>query len=396
VELKRYLQLVLSRWKIIVIATVTATLLSAVFVWQQDSVYESSGTYVVRPRDLETDEVVRATDALNRGAEINSTYARIARSDAVNDRARSVLRSDGLSTSGLSVTATVLPGTNIIQIGASGPDPDVVAVFADAIGQETSAYLEELDEVFLLVQLDAPTTPKSAESSNGMLTMFLAMVLGAGVGATIAFAADYLDEEPPRMTMNITDGVTGAHTEDYFRFRLVQEMSRCDIPPDRRDRSKKATDAVAPRWKRDGPSKRDVAARPALVPNEKRSAPADTPITSFFSLAVMTIRLGKALANGSQAEIGPLDLRDAAQALLPQLRMEDVLAYLGDNTFAVILPDVRRKEAEKLILEWSDALPAIPRHGGDESSLFASVDTCDCDAEGLVGGTESLRIARGV
>ena len=141
--------------------TIATILFTLAFVSGQSNTFESTGTWVVRPREGESGEVVRATDALNRGVEINSTYARIARSDVIKGRAKEDLISNGVPTSGLSVVARVVPGTNIIEIGAKGHDPVAVTAYASAVGDQTAEYLDETGEVFQLQLLDAPEEPKN-------------------------------------------------------------------------------------------------------------------------------------------------------------------------------------------------------------------------------------------
>ncbi|HEY5651949.1 MAG TPA: hypothetical protein VIW46_10905, partial [Acidimicrobiia bacterium] len=109
-ELRRYLDLIRTHWGVVVLAFSVTVGLTTILVVQQPWVYQSEGTFVVRPRTVEADEIVRAFDTLNRGVEINATYAAIAKSDLVKQRARDAV---GSSTQGLNIGADIVTGTNM-------------------------------------------------------------------------------------------------------------------------------------------------------------------------------------------------------------------------------------------------------------------------------------------
>ncbi len=346
---------------VVALATVAATFY---FVSGQSATYESDGTFIVRPRVLDPEEAVRATDALNRGVEINSTFARIARSDIVKARAKDDLREAGLPTSGLSVRSEVLPGTNIIEIGATGDDPDVVAAYATTIGEETSAYLDEIGEIYVLQQLDAPEAPDEPTASSDTFTLIVGAVFGLGAGAALAFAAAYLGEQSDPTAMAIWDETTGAYTEDYFRHRLLQEMSRCNISTDMRAR---------PEPKR----RRNIA-------------------YGAFTVGLLTIHTSDERTNGSEPGPTPDDLHEAAHFLQPHLRVEDVFAYLGDNTFGVIFPDLPVEPARDVLTLWTAHIAAAASSRDGANPVNATVRVCECDGKGFLGDAETIKLANAV
>ena len=174
-ELRRYLDLIRTHWGVVVLAFSVTVGLTTVLVVQQPWVYQSEGTFVVRPRTVEADEIVRAFDTLNRGVEINATYAAIAKSDLVKQRARDAV---GSSTRGMSIGADIVTGTNMIRISVTGTDPELVHAFAQAVGDETERYVFELDDAFVLESLDEPDTPDRPVGPNMALTIGVVVVFG--------------------------------------------------------------------------------------------------------------------------------------------------------------------------------------------------------------------------
>ena len=99
--------------------------------------YESTGTYIVRPRTDTATSSIQATANLNDTAQIDKTFARIAESDLIVDRAWASLGSDG-STISDEVHASVTPSANILSISARTSQESVSRDLATAVGTETA------------------------------------------------------------------------------------------------------------------------------------------------------------------------------------------------------------------------------------------------------------------
>lgn len=198
-ELKAYLEIVKKRWVVAVIGLLATIAFTAFVASGQEPSYESTGTYVVRPRPVADGDTVRAIDTLVRGVEINSTFASIASSDLIKAQARDRV-GDAVDTSGLKTSGKVVTGTNIIELSVSGGDPEAVYALAVAIGEETISYVAELDDTFELAPLDAPRLPKNPVGPNTALTIatgaFLGLLLGAGLAVGMELLTKRPDPEP--------------------------------------------------------------------------------------------------------------------------------------------------------------------------------------------------------
>jgi capsular polysaccharide biosynthesis protein len=188
-ELTYYLRVVGRHWLVAVVGLALTIALTAAFVQRQPFVYQSTGTMVVRPRPVNTDDGVRAIDALTRGVEISSTYATIARSDLIRDRAKANI-SPELNTSGTSVSSEVVTSTSILEVSVTGGDPDVVHALADEITTQTVAYVGDLQTVFELQIIDEPQLPNDPIAPNRPLMLATGAGLGVIVGVLFALIAE--------------------------------------------------------------------------------------------------------------------------------------------------------------------------------------------------------------
>jgi len=354
VELRRYLQIIRAWWWLVLIAFVVTAGATLALVLPQPPVYESKGTFVVRPRSLDSEEVVNAFDTLIRGVEINATYAVIARSDLIRSRAEERVGPE-VSTSDLSVDAEVVTGTNIVSISVRGLDREAAQAFAEAVGAETVAYVVELNDAYQLDPLDPPTSPASPAGPNKRLTLALGLMFGAALGVGLALLAEYLRggktpsssvEREEASVFNVIDGQTDVYNEPFFRIRLRQEISRA---------------------KRTGRS---------------------------FSFAVLHV--APSSDDGSLLSRDPAsrDRHRVAEGLKEALHEEDVLASLDDGTFALLLPEMPVSEAQELAVDMEGELQARIDGDGNGSGPRISIGVCEYCDPAFLGDPEAERVAR--
>lgn len=191
-ELMRYIRIVIRhRWIALFVFVLTFGAV-ALFSFSQESFYESSSTFVVRPRVVESSDVIRAIDTLARGVEINATYAAIARSDQIQRKAEEHFDSDEIPDVN-SISAEVLTGTNIIEITVTGPDPEGVQAMAEALGNETVAFVNDLGDIFQLNPLDSPRVPRNPAGPNRLLTLIVGVVAATTLAVGFSVMAETLD-----------------------------------------------------------------------------------------------------------------------------------------------------------------------------------------------------------
>lgn len=314
-ELRTYVQVVIRKWWIILLLSTITILATYVMSKQEIPIYESTTTFVMRPRLSETaaekKEFVEAVDTLSRRIEINTTYAEVAKSQIVKENAIERLNLSSTERKGLSTSSKVVPSTNVLEITARGPDPVIVRDFADAVSVETRTYISNLYDIFELEPLDRANLPTNPINANMTLNVTVGAILGLLLGVTVAFLTEnLLDNKEVSPAFDIIDHESGMYNEAYLRHRLQQEMSR---------------------------SKRNK-----------------------YELSLALMKVTGFTTNGMLSNIPEQTWREIVILIGSKLRDEDVLTRFNDTTFALLLPDTPGQVADKLLNELRVAVTLMP------------------------------------
>lgn len=292
------------RWWLLIVPLLITVLLTYVLTSRITKIYETSSTYVIRPRSelILDDEFVKALDTVSRRIEINTTFAEVAKSDLIKDAAIAQLDLSKEERQKLSASASVLAGTNILEISAQGKDPELVRDFAIAVGVETVNYVSSLYDVFELEPLDHATVPEQPSSPNMLVNLLFAVIIGVAIGVGLVYGSRYLNRhQEDHEGINIIDLETGAYTKSYFNKRVHQEMSRAS----------------------------------------QRSTP--------FSISLIKLKLDDwAMEEVTQPE-WENEMKSLKPFFDPYLRDEDILARYEFDTFSILLPNSGEESALKLM-----------------------------------------------
>jgi capsular polysaccharide biosynthesis protein len=243
-DLFNYLQVMRKRWLFTAIGFLLTVGLTVAFVDRQPSVYEAKGTFVIRPRTVSADDDLRAIDTLTRGVEIPSTFATVARSEVVRDRAEQRLDA-AIDTSGLSVSSEVVTSTNILEITVRGGDPQAVHALAAAVGDETIVYVADLQRVYDLRALDAPHVPDDPVAPNRPLIIGTGVAFGLGVGIVFALLAEgYARRPKPRQfAAQLSDALQTGRSFSH-RYGPIDTTQEEDVPKRSRPANGHASDTT--------------------------------------------------------------------------------------------------------------------------------------------------------
>ncbi len=332
-ELNSYFRIILKRWWAILIGLSVAAAATVVWTNRQVPVYESKATFVLRPRSSTLvlgDEFVKALDMVSRRVEINTTFAEVATSRLIKQQAIQALGFESSQTRGLTVSAGVVGGTNVLTITVEGASPSVVQQFCDTVGAETLNYVSELYDVFELQPLDPASLPSRPIRPNLGLNLligsFLGLVLGLGLALLVEFIrTPYVEND----TFNIIDRETGAYNKSYFTLRLWQEMLRA----------------------------------------KRNKYP--------LSLGLIKVEFdGEDFSNRERIEA----MRVFKVLTENQVREDDILACIDGNTFAVLFPFMHNDKAKLFVTEMKNKYVSVARdvlsiNGGTRIRSYSSVVT---------------------
>jgi len=302
-EVKAYFRFFLRKWKTILFFFAVTLIAAAVFTFNITPVYEATTTYIVRLSALAADDrtAISALDTLSNRVEIAATYARVAKSRLIRDRAAQELGLASSNSSNLTVFTQILAGTNVLEITVQGSDPDIVRDYANTLGEQSVLYVQNLYEVYALEILDEAELPKKPikpDVTNNLM-------LGGGFGLLLGFAYVLLGEYlraplESKAGFNILDEKTGIYNRRFFNLRLHQEMNRA-----RRNEG-------------------------------------------ILSVALISIDHRRLLDVGSgQARASAM--RSVVSMFGKNLRDEDVMAPFSDMELALLLPDMDGKSAKAVV-----------------------------------------------
>jgi len=226
-ELKRYLQIILNWWWLVLVAMITVMISTIIFTYISIPQYESVVRLVVSPSALtltDLSELRATTTALDKPIVAN-TYAEIGQSPTIIDAAWTQL---GLTLDkDYEVISSVLPETSIVMIMVTGPDPVLVQQLATTVTDQTLIQVAKLYEVYDLTLLDPAALPTRPVTPNKPLNFAVGGALALAFGIMAAFLAEYLKTPMEQVEqLSIVNPKTGAYKESYLMRRLQGEMSR--------------------------------------------------------------------------------------------------------------------------------------------------------------------------
>lgn len=329
-ELRVYLNILLKKWWIVLPTFLITLTAGIVFTYSQTPIYRATATYVVAPSPSFGDvkSFASGLDLLGRRDEIATTFAEIASSRSVKEQAMNSISLD--SGSQYAVVSKLRAGTNIIEFSVEGPNPTVTHDLANAVGTITEEYVKGSYEAFILRSLDEATIPRSPISPNKSLNLTLIVILGLVLGGGLAYLSAYLDMPAiSKESLDILDSETGVYNKDYFLRRLSNEMVRA-----------------------------------------KRNR---------YPLSVSLMRIDNLdMLKGNGSVKASADILRQVAALSKQfLREEDIVAYLGDNTFGVLLPDMTGENAKAVMEYLQTRVGLVP--------LQSVTDGVKLNLKGMVG-----------
>jgi diguanylate cyclase (GGDEF)-like protein len=229
-EIRLYLQMLLRGWWIILLAALVALTASLGASYLAVPQYQATARFIINPGATLTAsaDVVRSLDTLDRPS-VAATYVEVMNSQRILTDSLVGLNLDPAdpSLAAYNVQAIVLPSSSVLQLTVIGPNPNVAAALANAIGNQSINYAKRVNSVYNMEFLDTAVPETTPISPLPVRDASLALVLGILGGAMLAILSEQVRmpiESLRRRTL--IDQASSAFTRRYFQSRLEEEQAR--------------------------------------------------------------------------------------------------------------------------------------------------------------------------
>jgi diguanylate cyclase (GGDEF)-like protein len=346
-ELREYIRIILKHVRLVVLFTLVSFTITMLVSYEQTPVFESVSTYVTR---LETgggfDAFVYGMDTLAGRTTIVNTYCDVMESGDVRLAAYEMLNLDPQAEflKDFVVDCTVLPTSTVFTIKVEGTIPAVVQGLNQAVGLAGIERSNSLYPVFRVVPLDVVTFNPDPISPNYLFNGVLGASLGVLVSITVVLLLEYLRSPQEKLdALSIYDTRLNVYNNRYMQRRLQEEINRARMQ-----------------------NRLMALAMVTLVPDE-----------DYMLLA---------------EEDQELLLRAAATRLRDNLRETDIIAYRGDQTFLVLMPETSEQSALQVIRKLHDDMRGKPVASDRYISNFTAVTGLIENNGGILDAKESQNL----
>lgn len=227
-ELRLYIQMLQRGWWIVLLTALSALAIALVTTFLATPIYQASARFIVSPNASLSRgvDVVNSLEALDKRS-IVTTYAEVLNSDNIY---RQTLATYGLSPDQMndySYTTVVLPDTSVLELSVEGPNPAVVALLANSIGQQAISYVRGLNQVYEINVLDPAQEPTDPIRPQPLRDLSLAFALGIIVGAVLAIVrAQLIAPIEAFLQRSTMDEESGASNRRHFESTLEESVTR--------------------------------------------------------------------------------------------------------------------------------------------------------------------------
>ena len=193
ISISEIIDAVKKRWKIIVLTTVLATVVSGIFSFFVISpTYEASTKIFIGKEGAES-EGYNSSD-VSMYQNLIKTYSELIKTKDLVNKAINNSEYDLSVNSVLNgITVNTLTGTQILQISYQSKSPSIAKNILESITNEFITKAEELVPNGNVKILESVELPKNPVAPNKTMNIAIAFILGMMVGFGIVFLLEYLD-----------------------------------------------------------------------------------------------------------------------------------------------------------------------------------------------------------
>ena len=192
ISIEEIFEVLKKRWKMIALITIVATVISGVFSFFIDPVYEAS-TKLFVGKEENSEEVYNSNDI--------AMYQKLLKTYSETIKTRDLLTSAikdskyDLEVGAVSSALTVVPvaDTQILQIKYQSKDPKEAEIVLKAISNNFIKTAKELVPNGNVRTIEAVEMPEKPVSPNKKMNIAIAFLLGLMVSVGLVFLLEYLD-----------------------------------------------------------------------------------------------------------------------------------------------------------------------------------------------------------
>lgn len=226
-EVQLYFRMLLRNWWLILLTAVVALAVSLTISYLAIPQFNAVARFIIVPSSSLTSgaDVVRSLDTLDRRSVV-ATYAEVMNSSRILENAANFLNLDATAIlKDYSIRAVDLPDSSVLELTVSGPNPQLAAQLANAIGFQSITFTRSLNLIYELNFLDTAIPPELPFSPEPLRDGAVAVFLGLAVGAILAVLSEQIRVpiEAYRQRLRI-DNETGIYNANYFTRLLEQEV----------------------------------------------------------------------------------------------------------------------------------------------------------------------------
>jgi diguanylate cyclase (GGDEF)-like protein len=224
-EIKLYLKMLQNSWWVVVLTALSATLAALIAAYFTEPIYSSSARYILSPNPAYIGgdvnyNLIYSLDTLDKRS-IVTTYAEVLNSPRLYSETVVSLKLLESELTSYTHAAVVFPETNIIDFTITGPDPELVALLTNSMGQQGVAYVENIYPVYDMGLLDPATVPVEPISPKPWRDAGVAFVVGSALGVGLALLTELIRSPITNfMKQRKIDDVSLALKRDAFQDTL--------------------------------------------------------------------------------------------------------------------------------------------------------------------------------
>lgn len=223
-----YLRMIQKGWWIIVLAVLASMNVTLIMDLFSTPVYEATTRMIVLPNpdSFAGKDFVSSLSSLDNSS-IVTTYADVFDSEFNQQAFVSTLNLTDAEIEDYTQSTVILPDSNVMEIYVTGPNPDIVAQWANGVARTGIDYMKTLYQVYEVNILDAAVVPLEPISPKPLRDVSLGAVLGLLIGVILAILRDQLriPLEAYRQR-RLIDPQSTAFNREYFETLIGEQTDK--------------------------------------------------------------------------------------------------------------------------------------------------------------------------